>query len=128
MPRIAICYATILVSVAAGLFFAVGHEKLLAYAAESKPYSMLFAGYSHRGLLEHNKSFKIICFGDSNYFYPPDSGFAPDPETFDEHIPGLINEEMKARGVTPEPSFAEWAYAGANMFDYYCLFYKAARA
>ena len=125
--RIAICYATILASVAVGLFFAVGREKLLAYATESRPYSMLFSGYSHRDLLEHSGSFKIICLGDSNYFYPPDIRFAADPETFDAHIPGLINEEMKACGFAPEPSFTEWAYAGANMLDYYCLFYKAVK-
>ena len=125
--KIAVYFAITLAVAAAAFLYIVGPEQLLVYASESKPYSLLFSRIYYQDLLNDDQSAKIICFGDSGFFFPPDASFTPNPETSDVHIPGLIREEISARGMLPKPKLIEWAYAGANTFDYYCLFYKAIR-
>jgi hypothetical protein len=106
---------------------AIGSEKILSFATEVKPYASLFDGSSFGGPVEEDSAAKVIFFGDSNSYYPPDRAVAPQPESFSIHFPGLVLEEMEALGMMPEPRIMEWAFAGASMFEFYCLYYKAAK-
>jgi len=124
--KILIIYLAILTAMASAGYHLLGPKRILTYATESKPYSLVFSKLSHEVLLNKNALVDVIFFGDSNYFYPPDRTFAPDPETVDIHLPELVRKEMRARGLPAEAKFSEWAYAGADMFGYYCLFHRAA--
>ena len=125
--KIAFFCVIALAGIAATCFQIIGQQRILEYATESKPYALLFSKLSSGDLFENENSAKIICPGDSNYFHPPDTGFAAHPETFDIHIPGLILAEMKELEMEPEPEFLDWSYVGAHMFDYYCLYYRAVK-
>ena len=102
----------------------VGEESILAHASKHKPYSVLLAEQYYRDFQSNADCKRIICFGDSNSFHPPDV-IVPKSDTFAVHMPGLIREAMKGSGTQSVPVFSEWAFAGASMFDYYCLFYQA---
>jgi hypothetical protein len=105
-------------------FFAVGSDSILAYAGISRPYSMLFSKDSYEELLEDTQSTRIIFFGDSNTFFPPDDPYLR-PENKDIHISGLLQNELNSQSAEKEVLCVEWAFASADMFDYYCLFYLA---
>lgn len=101
----------------------VGEENILAHASKYKPYSVLLKREYYRDFLDNPEAAKIICFGDSNSFNPPDF-FVSDPRNFEIHMPGLIQETMKEYGLQ-SVIFLEWAFPGADTFDYYCLFFQA---
>ena len=101
-------------------------QTILAYASKSKPY-LFFLADKHCGNLPNGHGSKqVICFGDSNSFYPTD--MSADSGDFAIHIPGLLREATRARGLRQEVSFSEWAFAGADMFDYYCLYFRAVKS
>ncbi|UCD57551.1 MAG: hypothetical protein JSV16_00120, partial [Candidatus Hydrogenedentota bacterium] len=94
-------------------------------ASNTKPYSDLLGKISYEALLNDTGAAKVICLGDSNYFYPPDKKVTDFHA--DLHLPGLIRAAAKRREPQREMIFSEWSYGGANMFDYYCLFHLALR-
>ncbi len=121
---IALCFAAFLVVTILICLRVVGEDNVLAHASKHKPYSVLLKREYYHDFLDNPEAAKIICFGDSNSFNPPDF-FASDPRNFEIHMPGLIRDAMKEYGLQ-SVIFLEWAFAGADAFDYYCLFFPAA--
>ena len=119
---IAIFFIAVLIAATFICLRIIGRQSVLAYASKQRSYSAILSKESHHEFLNASNRPKIICFGDSNLFYPPEV-FISSADNFPMHIPGLIQEAMKESGVQPEPVFLELAFAGASMFDYYCLFH-----
>jgi hypothetical protein len=100
-----------------------GMQTILTYAVESKPYAVLFTEYCNQDLSDTDASAKVVCFGDSTSFLPPDyTAFTGDYEV---HMHGLIRAALNPRATWPAPKFSEWAFPAASMYDYYCMYYKA---
>ncbi|RJP17959.1 MAG: hypothetical protein C4520_15240 [Candidatus Abyssobacteria bacterium SURF_5] len=66
----------------------------------------------------------MIALGDSNSFYPFDwSSYSGDKS---RHLPNLIIEELKEHeGDFDDLQLLDWSFAGADMFDFYCMLHKA---
>ncbi len=128
--RIGIYYSFILVLASLLCFRLVGARTLVEYASKSRPHSVLFLPYYLKGLSskavsdERSHEIRIISFGDSNSFYPPD--LAPLGNSgIDTHMSSLINKEINSGRQVEATEVWEWAFVGANMFDFYCMFYWA---
>ena len=104
----------------------LGIETILRYANQSKHYSLLLAPDSVAEQAEAEDTIRIICLGDSNYYYPPSIFIRPG--IFVNHLPELNRAAANIEGGPPSLSLSEWAFPGACMFDYYCLFYLALKA
>ena len=101
----------------------VGAQTILEHASENRPYSVLFGEYYSRGLSDDGGSAKVICFGDSTSFLPPDeTAYNGNP---DVHMPGLIRLAVSRLETERELKFSEWAFPASYVFDYYCLYYEA---
>ena len=123
--RIAIAFV---VSLLAFLFLCIGmlgSEKILHSAMRVKPYSVILSLRTY-ARSHDDKSPTIIYFGDSTAFQPPDKSF-PKSKNYRIQMGGLLNTALREDGVSPAPRVLQFAYAGASMFDYYCLFYEAER-
>jgi len=73
--------------------------------------------------LSPNNDFNIIFFGDSTSYFPPDTCTGRgDPDT---HIPGLIKNFLSAEHSELKVGIADWSFAGAQMYNYYCMMFKA---
>jgi hypothetical protein len=130
--KIGICYTAFLLLAMLSCIWIVGTHTILKHAGKSKPYSELRINFSYWDLLVANAkkddsgSARIICFGDSHSFFPPDK--SANEGDFNSHIPGLILKAIENHLSSKTLSISEWAYPGANItFDYYCLFFKAVR-
>lgn len=124
MPaKIAIYYVVMLVSSVAACFQFIGIEKILEYASESRPYSTLLGQSPKISHPKDEDTIKILCMGDSNYFYPPSflSESVPSPNDLPKMIASSIKKRTKQQGIM----VSQWAYPSAIMFDYYCLYYRA---
>lgn len=110
----------IIVLIGTGL---VRRETILTYASEAKPYSAIFNAYPDWDVDTHSNLIRIICFGDSNSFYPPHK--YPFPDDADKYIGGLIEERLRDQVGPYELLLSEWAFLGSNMFDFYCFFFRA---
>ena len=106
------------------LFFVVvrlvGEQTLLHHAAQISPYSMIFAREIH--VRDADKAFErlIFFFGDSSVVTVKGST-ATQREI---RIPGMLEKVMNQR--YPEiggVSVVEWAFIGAQPFDYYCMLF-----
>ncbi len=97
-------------------------ELFAKFAGDIKPYSILFTGYATKEL-QRGFPIKVIFFGDSSLFYPPDR--RADSDAAHTHTPLLLQESLSSRHPYVRIGVAEWAFASANMFHYYCMFYKA---
>jgi hypothetical protein len=112
----------------------LGTETVLMSAMASKPYSVLLhdshffsliTEYHESDARDDEGAKRVICFGDSNSFYPPDH-LVPRNVNRGVHLSGLLYESIgKSEREPPKMTFSEWSYVGATMFDYYCLFYEA---
>jgi hypothetical protein len=137
--KIGICYIAFLTIATALCFRVAGVREIVSYASASKPYSFLFRlepeggefyrllqpetqkGFSHhRTTGDRRRSASILCFGDSNMFHPDGDG--------SKNL-ALLLEEALGNGVdSPPPKVSKWDFAGASMFDYYCMFYWTAES
>ena len=101
----------------------VGPQQILEYASKSRPYSVLMDPASYRALEAREHSTKIVCFGDSNYFYPPHHS----PKAGEEgtYLPTFLHEELSASEQLSDVVISQRAFASAGMFDYYCMVYEA---
>ena len=104
-------------------FVFVGPQTLLEYASESKPYSILLSPSSYSSLNEEETATKIVCFGDSNYFYPPHQ--APKSEVNEVYLPTMLHDEIESKTAIKEVVITQRAFPSAGMFDYYCILYEA---
>lgn len=121
--KMAICYLAWLVLAGLLCIWAAGTRTLVEYAIKDKPYLVVRTKYFNQSLLDSSSSAKFICFGDSNYFYPPDkSSLEGDPDT---HMTGLIREAVSTLAEELEVGYSEWAFGGADTFAYYCMFFEA---
>lgn len=120
--KLAVCYLACLALTAFLCIWFLGSETLLRYASKSKPYSILLSAHSLQTPADSANARTIICFGDSTSFLPPDLSL--DTGNFSIHIPGLIYESVNPEGTQQDLQISEWAFCGATMFEYYCLFYN----
>ncbi len=123
VKRIAFYYLICLASLLVLCLRLIGAQTILAYASTSKPYSVLLTENCYRDLLAEDATARIICFGDSNSYYPPDTSMQAG--NYDLHLPELIRQAVGKQTGQPGIRFAEWAYPSAGIFDYYCLYYEA---
>ncbi len=104
-------------------FVLVGPQTILEYAGKSRPYSVLLDPASYQTLEEREDSTKIVCFGDSNYFYPPHK--SPKAGQESTYLPTFLHEELSASEQLSDVVISQRAFASAGMFDYYCMVYEA---
>jgi len=104
-------------------FIFVGPQTILEYASMSRPYSILLSPSSYSALTEADGSTKIVCFGDSNYFYPPHR--SPKADGTETYLPTLLHEELTGKAGLSDVVISQRAFASAGMFDYYCMVYEA---
>lgn len=104
--------------------YLLGRDTVLKSSVENgKPYAMLFSPLDLNTPDESN-SLKVIGLGDSTFFAPAyggDSHFGR-PE---DHIPAILDRTLESYEPTLEVVVSSWAFGGANMYNYYCMFYKA---
>ena len=124
LVKIGSCYIALLTFATVLCFRAAGVREIVSYASASKPYSILFrqnlwGGFSHRRTTgERQQSANILCFGDSNMFYP----FGLDNN---ENLALLLEETLDDGVDPPPPKVSKWDFMDASMFDYYCMFHWA---
>ncbi len=116
------CVGSLLVIMFVCIGFA-GQKTILLYASRDKPYSTVLSLQGFEALKRDTDARLVIYLGDSNSFNPPDA-FANtgNPKT---HMPQLISKAIAAKGGKQDFIFSEWAFAAADMFDFYCLFHVA---
>jgi len=122
--KIAVYCLLFLVSLTALGSRLLGEKKLIDYAMLSRPYWITFTEKasavrrpSSSGLPRvETRENKIFSFGDSNAFYP---------EGEDSDLALLLVDAMSTKPESPAMTVIKWHYSGANMFDFYCMFYRA---
>ncbi len=119
--KIGFYYLAILATITVLSIRAIGTREILVGATKFKPYSILKANCSSQDIGQGTSN--VLCFGDSNSFWPPDLTACSD--NFDVHLPGLIRNALEGEGLERDVCVSEWAFPRAGMFDYYCLFYRA---
>jgi len=116
------CLACLVAPIVLCVIF-IGPKTILEYASESKPYSILLDPTSYEALPSGEDSTRIICFGDSNYFYPPHE--KPSTDSADTYMSNLLYEEVSNRSNFRDLGISQRAFASAGMFDFYCMAYEA---
>jgi hypothetical protein len=107
--HVGISYAVfIALGILACIWF-VGKKPVLSRASKSKPYAVLLQERFHESPLWEQDATTIICFGDSNC----------------TRIWGMFHEAIEEQDMEGEVRIGDWAYPGADMFDYYCLLHRA---
>jgi len=104
------------------LILCIRVEMFAEYASESRPYSILFSRYINRGL-DESDSTKVIYFGDSTLFYPPDEKVSEEGGYC--HTPALLQEVLHSQTPGKKMTVSEWAFPMATMYHYYCMIYRA---
>lgn len=104
-------------------FVFVGPKTILEYAGRSRPYSILLDPAAYSEFDQSEDSTKIVCFGDSNYFYPPH--MAPMTDKSQTYLPTLLHSELSKSEELSDVVISQRAFASAGMFDYYCMTYEA---
>ena len=102
----------------------VGREGILKVSEEyGKSYAVLFFP-SDRENVEKAESLRIVCLGDSAFFFPAYGG---DPRFGrpEDTLPAILERTLRAREQGADLSVVEWSFRGADMYGYYCAFYKA---
>lgn len=132
--KIGIFYLLFIVLIMVLCVWIIGTKTILMSAMAQKPYSVLLyenyffglvAEYHEHDSRDSEDSTRVICFGDSNSFYPPDYR-VPRNANRGIHLSGLLHESIEnSIGISPKVTFSDWSYVGATIFDYYCLFYEA---
>jgi hypothetical protein len=100
----------------------IGRRTLLHHAAQISPYSMIFAGEIE--VRDADEAFEdlIFFFGDSSIATV--KGIAASRR--DINIPGMLETVTNQRYAAPGSlSVVEWAFVGAQPFDYYCMLFGA---
>ncbi len=124
--KIGICYLLFLILPTLVITRFVGVKTVVKYAYANRDFSVLFSEYAYRNLSDDRREGNIICFGDSNSFYPFDI-FA-EAYTADLHMPAMIAEGVNRRSPQRRVKTSEWAFVGASMFDYYCMYFRAVKS
>lgn len=118
----------LLVFLIAAVFLCVtvaGTENILGHASKSRPYSEALIKLHDLDRINDSDSERVICMGDSNNFFPFD--LRSYGANMDLHLPQLLQDEMESASGRGGTQFFEWAFVGATMYDYYCLYFQAAR-
>jgi len=101
----------------------VGEETLLRYARQTKPSLVVFSESNFADPGEEGNGPGIICFGDSNFIYPPD--VLRNDKNQGVYMGETIRQAVKMETGKKRVKLLDWSFAGADMFHYYCMFYKA---
>lgn len=129
-PTTIIAHYIAFLVVATGLcFWCVGTDTILEYACKTKPYAHVLDPGSRETLPDEASSGRkdavvVLCFGDSNYFYPPFTVIIPKADAM-LNLTEMISRKICEREGMPNTTVLGWHYPGASMFDYYCLYYEA---
>ena len=102
----------------------LGTETILQYSEKNdKPYAVLFFP-SARENPGQSESLKIVCLGDSTFFYPIYGG---DPRFGkpEDQIPAILEKTLEGYSPGREVSVLSRAFRSATMYNYYCMFYEA---
>jgi len=127
--KIGAYYVVLLVIATTITIWSIGEDVILGSASKSKPFAFLLGDRDfpwksfNKPLSDDTDSKLSVYFGDSTSFMPPDAWNA-NQANFDIHMPGLISGAVRKREEHPEVTFLEWAFQGASMFEYYCMFFK----
>ncbi|RJP67863.1 MAG: hypothetical protein C4532_14035 [Candidatus Abyssobacteria bacterium SURF_17] len=103
----------------------IGMDSVFAHASRSKPYAVVFSNQHRRTVQNHNNAIRIVSMGDSNYFYPVDTDVHPSVSRI--FLEENIEESFCAHGGDVKVDVIDWAFVGARMFHFYCLYYEALR-
>lgn len=101
----------------------VGEQTLLKYASAGRPSLVVYSGSDFVEPDAGRKSTGIICFGDSNFLYPPD--VMRNEENVDAYMGETIRQAVMKETGRNDVKTLDWSFAGADMFHYYCMFFKA---
>lgn len=85
----------------------IGTREILEKAIEVKPYSVALKPSAYTAFERQEKITRILCFSDSNFFSPSE-------------------EDIIKKTKLSDVAIVQQAFEGASMFDYYCLFHRAA--
>jgi hypothetical protein len=117
------CLLCLVAATALGARF-LGMKELVNYARLIRPYWIIYNTLPseverspRNGSADVETRERIIfSLGDSNTFFP-------EYEKCD--LANLLQDAMRNTAGSPPIKVYKWHYSGANMFDYYCMFYEA---
>jgi hypothetical protein len=121
--KVGIFYLTWLLAAMLSAVFLLGAKKTRTFARMSKEYAIIFEKAFQQETPIGEEASRIIYFGDSNSFHPPDfNAYGFDS---DNHMHRLLAKALEKQTDRPAVAIAEWAFLGASTFDHYCMFFHA---